>query len=251
VVLPAIDDIACCAIFLDLDGTIVELVEHPDAVRVEASTLQLLGRLHEKSGSALAVISGREIALIDLLLRPLVLPAAGVHGLQRRDAAGTVYVQKTPGIRRVALTLRKVIGEEAGVVIEQKPGAVALHYRLRPELERRCCEIVEEIARRRPDLRIVHGKMVFEILAKGADKGSVIKAFLSEPPFLGRKPIFAGDDVTDESGFSAVNALGGLSIKVGATNTSAHFAARDVDELRDWLCKLAGETLQELSDERT
>jgi trehalose 6-phosphate phosphatase len=207
--------------------------------------------LNSQSRGALAVISGREIASIDVLLRPLILPVAGVHGLQRRDAAGIVHLHETSDIKPVTIVLEKVIGEESGVIIEQKPGAVALHYRLRPELERRCCEIAEEIARRRPDLRIVHGKMVFEILAKGADKGSVIKAFLSEPPFLGRKPIFAGDDVTDESGFSAVNALGGLSIKVGATNTSAHFAARDVDELRDWLCKLAGETLQELSDERT
>jgi trehalose 6-phosphate phosphatase len=93
--------------------------------------------------------------------------------------------------------------------------------------------------------------MVFEILQRGADKGSVIEAFLSEPPFLGRKPIFAGDDATDESGFSAVNALGGISIKVGPSKTAARFRARDVGELRAWLCKLAGETLQELSDERT
>ncbi len=242
--LPAIDDIACCAIFLDLDGTIVELVEHPDAVRVEASTLQLLTRLRDKTGGALAVISGREIALIDLLLRPLVLPAAGVHGLQRRDAAGIVHHQNTSDIRSVTSKLRKIIGEEAGIIIEQKPGAAALHYRLRPELERRCCEIAEEIVRSRPDLRLLRGKMVFEILEKGAGKGSVIEAFLSEPPFLGRRPIFAGDDVTDESGFSAVNALGGLSIKVGANNTAALFRARDVDELRGWLSKLGGETLQ-------
>jgi len=242
-VLPAIDDIACCAVFLDLDGTIVELVEHPDAVRVEASTLQLLTRLRDKTGGALAVISGREIALIDLLLRPLVLPAAGVHGLQRRDAAGIVHHQNASDVRSVTSKLRKIIGEEAGIFIEQKPGAAALHYRLRPELERRCCEITEEIVRSRPDLRLVRGKMVFEILEKGAGKGSMIEAFLSEPPFLGRRPIFAGDDVTDESGFSAVNALGGWSIKVGANNTAALFRARDVDELRGWLSELAGESL--------
>jgi len=250
-VLPAIDDIACCAIFLDLDGTIVELVEHPDAVLVEASTLQLLTRLHDKTGGALAVISGREIALIDLLLRPLILPAAGVHGLQRRDPAGILHQQNTSDFRSVTLTLRKVVGGEAGIVIEQKPGAVALHYRLRPELERRCCEVAEEIVQSRPDLRLERGKMVFEILEKGAGKGSVIEAFLAEPPFLGRRPIFAGDDVTDESGFSAVNARGGLSIKVGANNTGAHFRARDVDELRGWLSQLAGETLRGVSDERT
>jgi trehalose 6-phosphate phosphatase len=244
-VLPRIDDLAHCAIFLDLDGTIVELVEYPDAVRVEASTLRLLETLRDKSRGALAVISGREIASIDLLLRPLILPVAGVHGLQRRDAAGFVHLHETSDIKPVTIVLEKVIGEESGVIIEQKPGAVALHYRLRPDLERRCCEIVEEVVGRRPDLRLVHGKMVFEILQRGADKGSVIEAFLLEPPFLGHKPIFAGDDATDESGFSAVNALGGISIKVGPSKTAARFRAKDVGELRDWLCKLAGETLQE------
>jgi trehalose 6-phosphate phosphatase len=244
-VLPSIDKLSRYAIFLDLDGTIVELVEHPDAVRVETSTLQLLETLRDKSGGALAVISGREIASIDLLLRPLELPVAGVHGLQLRDAAGIVHLHETADIKPVTNLLEKVIGEESGVIIEEKPGAVALHYRLRPDLERRCCEIVEDVVGRRPNLRLVHGKMVFEILQKGADKGSVIEAFLSKPPFLGRKPIFAGDDETDESGFVAVNALGGLSIKVGTGKTAARFRARDVGELRDWLCKLAGKTVQE------
>jgi trehalose 6-phosphate phosphatase len=244
-VLPTINDLASCAIFLDLDGTIVELVEHPDAVHVETSTLQLLETLRDKSAGALAVISGREIASIDLLLRPLILPVAGVHGLQRRDAAGLVHLHETSDIRPVTFVLEKVIGQETGVIIEQKPGAVALHYRLRPDLERRCCEIVEEVVGRRPDLRLVHGKMVFEILQKGADKGSVIEAFLSEPPFVSRRPIFAGDDVTDEAGFAAVNALGGISIKVGPGKTAARFRASHVSDLRDWLCEVTGQSAQE------
>src|SRR5215831_3355713 len=99
--LPIINNLERYAIFLDLDGTIVELVEHPDAVRVEASTLRSLELLRDKSGGALAVISGREIASIDLLLRPLILPVAGVHGLQRRDAAGIVHQHETSDIRPV------------------------------------------------------------------------------------------------------------------------------------------------------
>ncbi len=243
--LPIFEDLACCAIFLDLDGTIVELAEHPDAVRVEAATLRLLDELRDKSGGALAVISGREIAVIDRLLHPLVLPAAGVHGLQRRDAAGILHLCETSDILPVTMALRKIAAEEAGVFIEQKPGAVALHYRLRPDLERRYSTAVEVILRRRPDLRLVHGKMVFEIIQKGADKGSMINAFLAEPPFFGREPIFVGDDVTDEPGFAAVNARGGISIKVGASDSAARFRIRNVSELRDWLCKLAGATFQD------
>ena len=101
-----------------------------------------------------------------------------------------------------------------------------------------------------PGLRLIRGKMVFELTQKGADKGNVISAFLCEPPFRGRTPIFAGDDVTDEAGFSAVNALGGISIKVGASQTEARFRAESPAELRDWLCKLADEACRSLSDER-
>lgn len=236
--LPRIDDLERYAVFLDLDGTLVDLADHPDAVHVHASTLHLLHALEEKTGRALAVISGREIAVVDRLLHPLVLPVAGVHGLERRDAAGHVHSQDAASIRPVTFVLEKVIGDEPGVVIERKPGAVALHYRLRPDLERRCCEIVEELVGGRPDLRLLHGKMVFEIAQQGDDKGSVIGAFLTEPPFSGRVPIFAGDDVTDEAGFAAVNAHGGVSIKIGANRTTAQFRAESVQALHDWLSRL-------------
>lgn len=243
--LPKIGNIEDYAIFLDLDGTLVEIVDHPDAVDVDKSTIRLLEVLRERVGQALAVISGREIAVIDRLLRPLVLPAAGVHGLQRRDAAGRLHDADSSSIAPIAFVLEKSLAGEPGVVIERKPGAVALHYRLRPDLERRCCEIVEEAAGQRSDLRLLQGKMVFEIAQAGRDKGAVIEAFLSEPPFLGRTPIFAGDDVTDEAGFSAVNARDGLSIKIGGAKSAARFRANDVRQFHGWLCEIAGERCRE------
>jgi trehalose 6-phosphate phosphatase len=221
--------------FLDLDGTIVDIVEHPDATRVKASTLRLLEKLSESFGRALAVISGRDIPVIDRLLHPLVLPVAGVHGLRRRDASGIVHATETRDFKHITFVLEKIMGDEPGVVIERKPGAVAVHYRLRPDLERRCCEIVSEVMEQRPDLKLLHGKMVFEIAQAGADKGAVIGAFLSEAPFQGRAPIFAGDDVSDESGFCEVNAREGISIKVGQERSAARFHAANVQELEDWL----------------
>ncbi len=243
--LPCIGDLKGHAIFLDLDGTIAEIAEHPDDVCVQPATLRLLETLSDKSDGALAVISGRELSAIDRLLHPLKLPAAGVHGLERRDAAGVLHGAQAMELHPISFVFEKALGDETGVIIERKRGAVALHYRLRPDLERRCCEIVKEVLGQRGDVRLIHGKMVFEILQKGADKGSVISAFLKEPPFQGRIPIFAGDDVTDEAGFATVNREGGISIKVGGQETGARFRASNVQELERWLRDLVADARRE------
>ncbi len=234
--LPPIDDLGQYCIFLDFDGTLVEIQDHPDDVRVDASTLRFVERLRGKMGGALALITGRDIDVVDRLLHPLVLPVAGVHGLQRRDAAGRLY---TPVIDQriveaIASNIESTFSEEPGVIIEKKTGAVALHYRLRPDFETRCVELAQGIVRDRPELHLIKGKMVCEIRLDGNDKGAVIETFLAERPFKGRKPIFAGDDATDESGFGAVNACGGLSINIGGNPTSAKFRAASVVELRNW-----------------
>ncbi len=242
---PNIEDIERYAIFLDLDGTLAELVAHPDSVQVDRSTLSLLETLSEKVGGALAMVSGREIAVVDRLLRPLVLPVAGVHGLERRDASGIIHSRDTADISSIIFGLEKATGDEVGVVIERKPGTIALHYRLRPDLERRCREIVHDVVGKRPDLRLLHGKMVYEIMPRSSDKGGVIQAFLSESPFLGRRPIFAGDDITDEAGFSVVNARSGISIKIGGGESVARFRAHDVRQFRAWLSGLVNNCCEE------
>ena len=170
--LPNIDNIEHYAIFLDLDGTVAELVAHPDAVQLDRSTLRLLETLSERVGRALAVVSGREIAVVDRLLRPLVLPVAGVHGLERRDARGTIHSRDAADISSIVSDLEKAIGHEVGVVIERKPGAIALHYRLRPELERRCRDIVHGVVGKRPDLRLLQGKMVYKSCQGAATKAA-------------------------------------------------------------------------------
>ncbi len=243
--LPNIEDIERYAIFLDLDGTLAELVAHPDSVQVDHSTLNMLDTLSKKVGRALAVVSGREIAVVDRLLRPLVLPVAGVHGLQRRDARGVIHSRHTADISSITFDLEKAFGREAGVVIERKPGAIALHFRLRPDLERRCRDIVHGVVEKRADLRLLHGKMVYEIMPRGSDKGGAIQAFLSEPPFLGRRPIFAGDDITDEAGFSVVNARNGISIKIGGGESAARFRAHDVRQFQAWLGGLVDNSCEE------
>lgn len=243
--LPKIDDIGRFAIFLDLDGTLLELKDHPNEVRAESSTLSLLQRLSERAGKALAVISGRDIGAIDRILHPLVLPVGAVRGLRRRDASGEIRSSGQLDLASIAFVLKATIGNEPGIFIEPKTGAVAVHYRLRPDLEQRCLEVVKEVVGARSDLRIYAGKMVFEIAYDRSDKGEAISEFLNEKPFIGRTPIFAGDDPSDEAGFSLVNARNGISIKVGREPTTARYRADSVSQFRDWLLELVDDPRHE------
>lgn len=238
--LPSIDDLEQYCVFLDFDGTLVEIEDRPDDVRIDAATLQLIERLRDKVGRALALVSGRDIHVIDRLLYPLVLPVAGVHGLQRRDASGRLhspFIDQNV-VEAIASQVQAEFRSEPGVVIEKKTGAVAIHFRLRPDFEKKCHALARKIIRGRPDLHIIKSKMVCEIRLQGNDKGAVIATFLEERPFKGRKPIFAGDDANDEPGFVAVNACGGVSIKIGGDPTAARHRAANIVELRNWLDEL-------------
>ncbi len=247
--LPIIANLARYAIFLDFDGTLVAIADRPNDVRVGGSVSRRIESLSRKTEQALAVVSGREIAAIDQLLLPLKLPIAGVHGLERRDSAGRLHTSAINGsaFAAIASAIRGAIGAEPGIFIEIKPGAVALHFRLRPELESRCCDIVDGLMRERIDLVMLRGKMVFEIRQSGPNKGTAIEAFLGEPPFAGRIPIFAGDDVTDEEGFAVVNAHSGISIKIGPEPTIARHRAANAHEFQDWLDHLAFASCKEAS----
>lgn len=237
--MPRIDDIQRCAFFLDLDGTLLELRDHPDEVRADSLLIQLLCRLSERTGGALAVVSGRDIAAVDRILGPLMLPTAAVRGLQRRDALGEIHTLTSFDLAPIAFMLRATIGKEAGIIVEPKPGAVALHFRMRPDMEKRCRQIMEEVAGSRDGLRIFAGRMVIEVACDGADKGAAIQEFLNEAPFRGRTPVFAGDDPTDEAGFMSVNQKHGISIKIGCEKTAAKYRASGVSEFRNWLSRLA------------
>jgi trehalose 6-phosphate phosphatase len=238
--LPSIDDLEHYCIFLDFDGTLVEIADRPDDVRFDAPSQQLIERLRDKVGRALALVSGRDIRVIDRLLHPLALPVAGVHGLQRRDASGRLHgpVIDQGLVEAIAAQVETAFHSEPGVVIERKAGAVAIHFRLRPDFEDKCHALAGKIVGERPDLQMIAGKMVCEIRLRGNDKGAVIATFLDERPFKGRKPIFVGDDATDEPGFVEVNARGGISIKIGDGPTAARFRAANVLELHNWLDEL-------------
>jgi trehalose 6-phosphate phosphatase len=237
VFLPTLRDAHAYGFFFDFDGTLTELADTPGAVVVEDRARLALKSLYHAASGAVAIVTGREIEAIDGFLAPLRLPVAGVHGFERRNGAGTVSVPtaEDSAARSVERILRVFVSHNPGLLLEKKRGALALHYRLRPELETLCVSLVEEVTNRLPEAVLTRGKMVIEARLHTATKGTAIKDFLEEPPFRGRVPFFAGDDVTDEDAFAAVNALGGISVKVGPGDTLASVRVQSVDEFLAWL----------------
>lgn len=237
VLLPNISDARAYGFFFDFDGTLTELAETPSAVILEDRAREALQYLYQASSGAVAIVTGREIDAIDAFLSPLRLPVAGVHGFERRNVAGTIFSQaaEDSSARSIEKVLRAFVSHNAGLLLEKKRGALALHYRLRPELETLCLSLVEDVANRLPEVVLTRGKMVIEVRLHAATKGTAIRDFLQEQPFLGRLPFFAGDDVTDEDAFAAVNAMDGISVKVGPGNTAARIRVSTVDQFLGWL----------------
>jgi trehalose 6-phosphate phosphatase len=209
------------ALFLDFDGTLVDIADQPHEVAVPHGLVQTLSMLQDYLDGAVAVISGRPIGQVDDFLRPLQLAAAGVHGAERRSAGGEMTLIAAPPLDAVEQAARQLAAGHAGLLVENKRGSLALHYRQAPELEALCLSTMQAAVEQSPGVTLLQGKMVVEAKPSGATKGGAIEAFLREPPFAGRTPLFVGDDITDEVGFSSVQRLGGLGVKVGDGPTVA------------------------------
>ena len=241
------------ALFLDVDGTLLDIAETPLDVSVPASVLLLLGRLQRELSGAVALVSGRSLDALDLLFRPLVLAAAGQHGFERRTAGGAVTRARNASAALARARLRLAGAEQAipGVLVEDKGDTVAVHYRRAPDRERAVADRVDDAVRDLDaELELVPGKKVLEIRPRGVGKDKVVDAFMAEPPFRGRTPVFVGDDRTDEDGFAAVNRLGGHSIRVGTEGTSAAMhRLDDAAAVRAWLALLSTQIAEEREGE--
>jgi trehalose 6-phosphate phosphatase len=225
------------ALFLDFDGTLVAIANRPDDVRLDPQTRDALADLNRLLGGALAIVTGRDIAVIDRFLAPLRLSIAGVHGLMRRDAQGKTYASAfdsglPAAIEKAVLPL---LAKHPELLVERKYGALALHYRAHPELEKASIEALENAVGELHETEIKRGKMVIEVKAIGGNKGAAVADFLKEKPFAGRRAVFAGDDVTDEDAFILVNARNGVSIKVGPGSTHATYRTAGTVEFLEWL----------------
>lgn len=229
------------AVFLDFDGTLVDLAARPDSIHVDPDLAATLVRLADILGGALAIVSGRPIAAIDAYLWPHRFDVAGLHGAERR-IGGIVHPGHTAdrdALCRAVDILRRLALDEPRLVIEDKQLSVALHWRLVPGLEALALATVEQaLAEAGPAFRIQYGHAVAEIVPAHASKGGAVDEFLALPPYAGRRPAFFGDDLTDEAAFAVVNRRGGISVKIGEGPTVAGLRLATPGALRrrltDW-----------------
>ncbi|WP_244477520.1 MULTISPECIES: trehalose-phosphatase [unclassified Rhizobium] len=205
------------ALFLDIDGTLLNLAPTPDAIEVPTELPGHLKRLHDRLGGAMALVTGRSLVYADRLFRPYAFPLAGLHGAEFRDANGLSGVVETEAFKALKHLLVKEAEAYPGVLIEDKGPAVAAHYRLAPDYEKLLEERMRYYAELAgPEWALQLGKMVFELRPARASKGDAVQRFLQAEPFKSRRPVTIGDDLTDEAMFAVANARGGISIRVGA-----------------------------------
>ncbi|HEX7776795.1 MAG TPA: trehalose-phosphatase [Parvibaculum sp.] len=226
------------ALFLDFDGTLVEISGSPNDVTVAPDLPPLLECLSRRLNGALAIVSGRSVDDVGALLSPFGGPIVGLHGLEYRTDAGEIYRREPmPELAEARAAVVAALAGKAGVTIEDKGLTAAIHYRQAP-LEAATCVAVAEraVEAARGVLMLRHGKMLVEIGPRDMNKGAGIEMLMGAPLFRGRVPVFLGDDVTDEDGFAVVNALGGISIRVGDDReTDARYRVPDVPSVIAYL----------------
>ncbi len=233
---PPPDLIDGAALFLDFDGTLIELAESPDAINVPPRLGLLLARLQRRLQGRVAIVSGRSVADLERYIPVPDIPFSGSHGLELRLGDGTRVPLHSPlGMRSVRERVRLFAHDREGLLVEDKPAGVALHYRRAPDQERRISHFMEELARE-AELVLQRGNMVVELRPPGADKGDAVRALMGEDPFAGARPIFLGDDLTDEHAFQAVAGMDGAGVLVGpARNTAAQYRLPSVAAVAEWL----------------
>ena len=223
------------ALFLDFDGTLVALAAQPELVEVPQGLAGTLAELHRQLNGALALVSGRRLLDLDGFLAPLLLPAAAEHGAQRRTSDGLMVSAPSPDLGHLLQVAEGLVARHPALKLERKNLAFSLHYRQAPELEALCLQVMREALGHSQGIELMQGKCVIDLKPEGFSKGTAIAFFMGEAPFAGRVPVFAGDDVTDEAGFEAVQGMGGHAIKVGPGPSLAAHRCASVPRLAAWL----------------
>lgn len=246
---PPLIDAQHMALFLDVDGTLIPFADHPQQVSVPEGLTTLLHDLKRKLDGALALVSGRSIEELQRLFPDGTFDLAGLHGLQvqKWGAPEVEMAQGQSDIRDMLEPLEAFASKHEGVLIEDKGPAIALHYRMAPEVEEDARALVLDLAANAENpVGVLDGKCVLEVKPALANKGVAIDHLLAGRPYEGRRPVFLGDDVTDEFGFAAANRRDGISVKVGPqlATTKARYALESPGHVYDWLTKnahIAGE----------
>jgi trehalose 6-phosphate phosphatase len=228
-------------LFLDVDGTLLEISDTPSGVFVDAGLKELLLRVAKRLDGAVALVSGRSIGVLDQLFPQMEFPAAGLHGVERRSASGAMRGANYSDthLNAARAQLAAFVEMHPGTLLEDKGRSIAVHFRLAPAFESHARRAADAAAGSLgTDYHVQEGKMVFELKPRGYNKGTAAEEFMQEPPFAGRIPVFVGDDLTDEVGFRVVEALGGISVAVGG-RVGAQWRLRDPAAVRRWLESIA------------
>ena len=224
------------ALFLDMDGVLAPLADTPDAVVPHPERTAALRAVAERLDGRVAIISGRTIAEIDRIAEASAASASGVHGLERRRADGSLHrTEAAPAVREVVAAFKDFASTRPGIIVEDKTVSAGLHFRGAPAEEKAAMALARDLADR-TGLTMQAGNLVVELKTPGTSKGTALTAFMKEPPFAGAVPVMLGDDLTDEDGFRAAEALGGFGVLVGPPReTAARHGLPDVDAVLAWL----------------
>lgn len=232
------------ALFIDFDGTLVDLAPTPDAVRPAAHLPALLARLAGRLGGRLALVSGRGAGEVAAFLGDPPLIVAGSHGMETRWPDGRIDAPAAPDTQALLAALHGFVADHPGTLAEEKRFGAALHWRRAPEAEAAATAFTALLAERH-GLHVQPGKMVAELRAAGGDKGDAVTTLMRQPGWAGARPLFLGDDLTDEAGFRAATALGGAGILVGEQRaTAAGYRLADVADTLAWLAEAEAHTAE-------
>ncbi|SDI02179.1 trehalose 6-phosphatase [Vibrio xiamenensis] len=224
------------AIFLDFDGTLVDLQPTPDAVIVSNQLRQMLLQLNDHTQDALALVSGRSIESIDQLIKLPNVAVSGSHGMQFRlaqDAPISLHPQVTPLPKHIIISCEQFCAQHQ-LLLEHKPLSIALHYRSHPQRESQVEQFLDHLIADLPDLEIQTGKFIRELKPRGIDKASALEYFVQQPRFSGRTPWYFGDDVTDEHAFAWVKQHQGISVKVGEGQSCADYRLQSPQQVLEY-----------------
>lgn len=224
------------ALFLDLDGVLATLAETPDAVVPDRRRTAALKSAAKRLRGRVAIVSGRTINEVDRISETAPAPASGVHGLERRRADGSLdRADPAPEVRMAVAAFETFARDRPGMIVEDKGVSAGLHFRGAPAEETAAMALANRLAAD-TGLTIQPGNLVVELKTPGTDKGTAVKAFMAEKPFVGAVPVMLGDDLTDEYGFRAAEALGGFGVLVGPPRqTAARYGLPDVEAVLNWL----------------
>ncbi|MFY5899474.1 trehalose-phosphatase [Acinetobacter pittii] len=223
-------------LFLDIDGTLAPFQINPEHSFIPNATLETIKKITKLNIPVIAV-TGRDVDTASKLLHPIEVPIAGLHGLDIYFDSGN-YIRpdlSSINFKKLKQDITKNCEKYPELLIEDKGYSIALHYRKNPNLENNAINIMQQINLNYPQLKINRGKFVFELIPNQADKGRAIETILNHLDLPAVLPIFIGDDLTDESGFTYINQQSGITIKVGPGETQAKYRLKDIDNVADFL----------------